>query len=75
MVIIVKYLYNKSIEKSCAYCRHGRLSADKTDILCLKKGVMLKTSSCRHYKYDALKREPKARVKIAKHTAEEFSLN
>jgi len=67
-------LYNKNVEKACAHCRYGKISADGTDVLCIKKGVMLKTSVCKHYKYDALKRVPRPRVQIAQHSIEEFTL-
>ena len=70
----MKGLYNKSVEKACTHCANGKLSADGSDVLCEKKGVMLKTSSCKHYKYDALKRVPKPRPKIQPHTIEEFKL-
>ena len=42
----------------CEYCIHGRKSADEDIVLCVKKGIVEKDSSCRAYKYDVLKRKP-----------------
>ena len=50
-------LFNRDIEPSCSYCEKGvRLNAEH--VACLKCGVVSSGSSCRHFKYDPLRRIP-----------------
>ncbi len=46
------------ITKCCALCEIGRLSPDRSTVLCIKNGVMAKDDVCRKFRYDPLKREP-----------------
>jgi hypothetical protein len=50
-------LFRKNIEPACAYCRHSSLIDDESAI-CVKKGVVMLWSKCRHFNYDPLKRIP-----------------
>ena len=66
--------FDKKLPHSCEYCVHGTHSAYNKEILCFKKGITQFRDSCRHYKYDPLKREPK-KAKIAdNYSAEDFNL-
>lgn len=68
-------VYGNDIAPSCSYCQFGRLSPNEECILCVKKGVMLPTSHCKKFKYDALKRQPKPRQKIfTDYSPEDFAL-
>lgn len=53
-----KILSKKEYPPKCDYCKHGRLSPDGESILCEKKGIVERDSSCRAYKYDVMKRVP-----------------
>ena len=64
--------FNKKIPKYCEYCVHGTCSDFLNEVLCFKKGITDRKDSCRHYKYDPLKREP-AGAKISdNYSAEDF---
>ena len=66
--------FNKKLPHSCEYCVHGSRSAYMKEILCKKRGVTEYRDSCRHYKYDPLKREPN-KAKIAdNYNPEDFKL-
>lgn len=66
--------FNKSLPKSCEYCVHGSRSSYTKEILCRKRGITELRDSCRHYKYDPLKREPK-KVKLAdNYSPDDFKL-
>jgi len=72
---VKKKLMNlKSIEKICANCAYGRHTPDEDGVLCEKKGVMLKTSSCKSFKYDPLNRIPARPMSLGNYSAEEFEL-
>ncbi|HIU35625.1 MAG TPA: hypothetical protein IAC53_03340 [Candidatus Fimenecus excrementigallinarum] len=62
------------IAPKCAYCRHGTLSADKTSVLCKKRGVVSPDGRCRKYKYDILKRQPPHRQKPPAFSEADFEL-
>ncbi len=64
----------KSIEKICANCAYGRYTPNEDGVLCEKKGVMLKSSSCKSFKYDPLNRIPARPVTMGNYSAEEFEL-
>ncbi len=67
-------MFNKKLPRSCSYCVHGKRSPMNNEILCKKHGVTELRDSCRHYKYDPLKRVPE-RIKIAdNYKPEDFSL-
>ena len=49
-----------NIEKSCDSCDYGKLGTLAHLILCNKKGITNASYVCRHYKYNPLRRIPKA---------------
>ena len=51
-------IFNKKITPACKYCQHSVMLSFNNEILCKKRGFNSPDGSCRHYKYDALKREP-----------------
>lgn len=66
--------FNKKLEHHCEYCVHGVVLDYSKEILCKKKGITDATDSCRKYKYDPLKREPK-KLKISNnYNPEDFLL-
>jgi len=67
-------LNQKDIAPACSYCLHGRLSADKQSILCVKRGIMLLTSRCRKFRYDPLKREPQKQPRLQEFRSEDFEI-
>lgn len=70
-----KKLLNKDdISPACAYCLHGKMSPGNQSVLCIKKGVMLPTSSCNKFVYDPLKRRPQRMPKLPKMESEDFEL-
>ncbi len=71
---MAKPLFNKSISPSCAHCMHGRTSEYTDEIFCIKRGITNKNESCRHYKYDVLKRIPTRIKPAADYTPEDFKL-
>lgn len=50
-------LFQKTIEKRCAYCERGAL-LDETSVLCKKKGIVSAGDQCRAFRYDPFKRTP-----------------
>lgn len=68
-------IFRKKIERSCAYCAHGGKVDDNT-VLCRKRGFVSACSSCRHFRYDPLKRVPvRAQPQdFEKYNKEDFSL-
>ena len=55
-------LFQNSMEPRCVYCAKGT-PLEKDTILCPKKGVVSCGFSCRHFKYEPLKRVPPTPVK------------
>ncbi|MCR5522943.1 MAG: hypothetical protein K6F64_04825 [Clostridia bacterium] len=53
-----KVIDSKKYPPKCGYCLNGRISPDGENVLCRKKGIVNKDSSCSSYKYDVLKRKP-----------------
>ncbi len=71
----MKKLFKDDITPACEYCKHGRLTPDATGVLCVKNGIMLPNSTCKSFKYDALKRRPKKHLQIFSDFSEdEFKL-
>ena len=72
----MKDLFNKkSIDASCSYCTHGKASPDGESVLCIKHGLVDKNGSCRKFKYDPLKRQPRRPRELEHFEAEDFSLD
>ena len=66
--------FNKKLPRHCEYCVYGNLSEFSNEVLCKKKGITTAFDSCRHYKYDPLKREP-IKAKVAdNYKSEDFLL-
>lgn len=57
-------LLNENIYPSCEYCRYGNKFIKQKTILCIKFGVVDSFYSCKKFKYDPLKRIPKARKEL-----------
>lgn len=55
-------LFQKDIDPRCAYCRRGT-PLDGGRVICVKKGVVSSSGSCRGFRYDPLKRTPPKPVK------------
>lgn len=70
-----KILNKKNIEASCSYCANGKLSPTGDAILCQKMGIVEKDFSCKKFKYDVLKRQPRRPREIEHFEAEDFSLD
>lgn len=71
----MKKIFNSnSITASCSYCFHGKLSPDGESVLCLKLGIVDKNFSCKKFKYDPLKRQPKRPRELEHFEAQDFSL-
>ena len=69
-----KLINRKKYPPKCAYCSKGRLSPNGKDILCKKRGIMQPDDSCRSYKYDVLKREPKNQAVLPEIDPKDFEL-
>ena len=63
-----------NVEPKCEYCVHGKLTPDKNNILCEKKGVLDKDDYCKKFIYDALKRVPVSALPVQKFSKEDFEL-
>lgn len=69
-----KIIDEKKYPKKCANCFYGRMPLDGVSVLCEKKGVVDPETSCRHYKYDPLKRIPPKPMQTLIFRAEDFDL-
>lgn len=69
-----KLIDKKRFDARCEYCRHARIPEDRSIILCAKKGVVDFSDSCRHYKYDPLKRVPKKGTLNTDFTEDDFKI-
>ena len=68
--VLHKQEYLEAIE---AVCNETAFSGGK-EIFCKKKGVVEPQFSCRSYKYDVLKREPKSEIISTDYSPEDFKL-
>ena len=68
-------LFRKKIDPRCAYCANGSAVSER-EVACSRKGVMDSADSCRHFRYDPLRRVPPrpASLDPKAHSPEEFSL-
>ena len=54
-------LFKGANEPQCAHCEYAEISKDSDVAVCRKiGGIMQLTSKCKKFRYDPLKREPKA---------------
>lgn len=67
-------LFNNDIIPKCEYCLHGKLAPGGEEILCIKMGIMSLSSSCKKYKYDPLKRQPKKMPQLPQFEKKDFEL-
>ena len=74
IILISMLLIIKIIPPACEYCSRGSCAPDGKTVLCPKKGVMQKNSSCSAFRYDPLKRKPKLPVELPKFDASDFEL-
>ena len=71
----MKKLTNMDKSPACEYCHYGRVTADEKAVLCEKRGIMRRDSSCRSFKYDVLKRQPRKPLPLfGQYTEEDFKL-
>lgn len=71
----MQHILNEKRTPACKYCAIGRTAPTGAEILCVKRGIMCPDSSCKHFKYDPLKREPERSPKLKTHySAEDFKL-
>ncbi len=68
-------LFNKNIEPSCSYCKHGR-KISETEMICRKHGIVSRASHCGKFFYDPFKRQPPEPVTLntEKFSPEDFEL-
>ena len=68
-------MFQKKIEPRCAYCEKGATLSIES-VMCIKKGVVAASGSCRSFRYDPLKRVPPrpAPPDFSKLKDEDFSL-
>ena len=50
-------LFRKNMDPRCAYCQRGTPLEDGK-VICVKKGIVSASGSCRRFRYDPLKRVP-----------------
>lgn len=67
-------IFNKNITPYCLYCKHGKRCEGTEQIVCLKNGVSNLYSSCKHFKYNPLNREPKLRQEQNNFSKDDFIL-
>ena len=72
MLIMSEKAFNKNLTPRCEYCAHGRTLPGITEIICKKKGITYSDDSCRRYKYDPLKRNPKKTEISDNYSPEDF---
>ncbi len=52
-------MWNKEINKCCAYCEHSKALKTKDEVICQKKLELMQANGiCASYRYSPLKREP-----------------
>ncbi|MCQ2448884.1 MAG: hypothetical protein MJ132_01660 [Clostridia bacterium] len=66
--------FDKSLPQYCKNCKNGRASEYTEEIFCMKHGITQPNESCRHYKYDPLKRVPQKPEIAGEYSAEDFKL-
>lgn len=54
-----KLFDGKNYEKRCEHCLNGKLTADRSVVLCKRFGVVEPDFCCGRFRYDPLKRIPK----------------
>ncbi len=72
----MKKIFDKNnVTPVCAYCEHGKISSDGETVLCRKTGVVDVNFTCRKFRYDPLKRQPRRAKPLDKFSENDFSLS
>jgi hypothetical protein len=86
LIMFNKKGYNKNIHPDCAYCLYGSSVEDNNSddsstavfiakkIICKRNVKHIVNSSCRRFKYDPLKREPKHAAPLPEYSMKDFEL-
>ena len=64
----MKKMFNEDIIKKCAHCQNSLSLSNSGEMACKIRGIVNSDDLCRKYKYDPLKRVPKA-IKLANNYA------
>ena len=56
-------LFDRDIEPSCLYCRHGRKLGNR-EVACLKRGIVDGSGFCGAFRYEPTKRIPQLLPKL-----------
>lgn len=67
-------VFNKKVQRTCAWCIHGKPSDFTEEVFCTKRGITDKHDCCRNYKYDPLKRTPAKSRPTGDFQPEDFKL-
>lgn len=69
-------LFDRDIEPSCLYCRHGR-EISSVEIACTRRGIVDGTGYCGAFRYEPTKRIPKPapKLNVAGISKEDFLLH
>lgn len=67
-------IIGNGIDPKCEYCSFGRLSPDGDTVLCIRKGIVSVTGSCKKFSYDVLKRKPVIPPPLPEFTPDDFKL-
>jgi hypothetical protein len=68
-------LFKGKTEPQCAHCEYAEIADGSEVVVCRKiGGIMQLYSKCKKFKYDPLKREPRAILLSSDFSKEDFSL-
>jgi hypothetical protein len=68
-------LFKGKTEPQCAHCEYAEIADGSEVVVCRKiGGIMQLYSKCKKFKYDPLKREPRAILLSSVFSKEDFSL-
>lgn len=70
----MKEMFNKDIVKKCAHCCNSLPLSNNGEMACKIRGIVNSDDLCRKYKYDPLKRVPKAQKIADNYSADNFNL-
>ena len=75
MIAVALKLFKSNIEPQCAYCEYAEIT-EGTDVAVCRKigGIMQLYSKCKKFKYDPLKRQPRAPVFNGDFSKEDFEI-
>lgn len=55
----MKVPQTEELERICAYCEHATLLTESNACVCAKRGIVRSNESCRRYRPDLLKLQPR----------------